>query len=189
MTFTWQERKFSKYHQNRKVMKMSSSKMTFLMLYPTWKWVQFTVLMKVVLLKQLLTKKTRKCTKRWACIWIPTLLLKCYIHYQSASLPSWHRLYEHTCTQRSFEWRELLLFSEEAANLTRTDGWAALETGDTVVMDNCGFHHGHFVDVEPVLPDLLADCGVGLIFQPPHSPEFNTFFMISKCSCNRSSAN
>ena len=68
--------------------------------------------------------------------------------------------------------RELLLFFEEAANLTRPDGSAVLERGDTVVMDNCGFHHGHFV--KSILTDLLADCGVRLIFQPPYSPEFNT---------------
>lgn len=68
--------------------------------------------------------------------------------------------------------QELLLFFEEAANLTRADGSAVIERGDTVIMDNCGFHHGHFV--EPILTALLADCGVRLLFQPPYSPEFNT---------------
>ena len=68
--------------------------------------------------------------------------------------------------------QELLLFFEEAANLTRADGSAVLERGDTVIMDNCGFHHGHFV--EPILTALLANCGVRLLFQPPYSPEFNT---------------
>ena len=42
--------------------------------------------------------------------------------------------------------RELLLIFEEAANLTRPDGSAVLERGDTVVMDNQDFHHGHFVE-------------------------------------------
>ena len=64
---------------------------------------------------------------------------------------------------------ELLLFFEEAVNLTRADGSAVLERGDTVIMDNCGFHHGQFV--EPILTALLADCAVRLFFQPPHSPE------------------
>ena len=67
---------------------------------------------------------------------------------------------------------ELLLFFEEAVNLTRADGSAVLERGDTVIMDNCGFHHGHLV--EPILTALLANCGVRLLFQPPYSPEFNT---------------
>ena len=43
--------------------------------------------------------------------------------------------------------QELLLFFEEAVNLTRADGSAVLERGDTVIMDNCGFHHGHFVEL------------------------------------------
>ena len=67
---------------------------------------------------------------------------------------------------------ELLLFFEEALNLTRADGSAVLERGETVIMDNCGFEHGHFV--EPILTALLANCGVRLLFQPPYSPEFNT---------------
>ncbi|PFX21910.1 hypothetical protein AWC38_SpisGene13593 [Stylophora pistillata] len=68
--------------------------------------------------------------------------------------------------------QELLLFFQEAVNLIRADGSAVLERGDTVIMDNCGFHHGHFV--EPILTTLLANCGVRLLFQPPYSPEFNT---------------
>ena len=47
-----------------------------------------------------------------------------------------------------------------------------LERSDAVIVDNCGFHHGHFV--EPILTALLANCGVRLLFQPPYSPEFNT---------------
>lgn len=68
--------------------------------------------------------------------------------------------------------QELLLFFEEAINLTRADGSAVLERGDTVIMDNCGFHHGNFV--EPVLTAMLNTYGVNLLFQPPYSPEFNT---------------
>ena len=66
----------------------------------------------------------------------------------------------------------LLLFFEEAVNLTRADGTAVLERGDTVILDNCGFHHGHFV--EPILREMLGECGVNLLFQPPYSPEFNS---------------
>lgn len=67
---------------------------------------------------------------------------------------------------------ELLNFFDEALQIEREDGSATLERGDCVIMDNCGFHHGRLV--EPVLRDMLADCGVRLIFQPPYSPDFNT---------------
>ena len=68
--------------------------------------------------------------------------------------------------------QELLLFFEEAVNLMRADGSAVPERGDTVIMDNCGFHHGHFV--EPLLNALLADCGGCLLLQLPYSTKFNT---------------
>ena len=67
--------------------------------------------------------------------------------------------------------QELLLFFEEAVNLTRADGLAVLERGNTVITDNCGFCNGHFL--EPILTALLANYGVRLLFQPPYSPEFN----------------
>ena len=67
---------------------------------------------------------------------------------------------------------ELLFFFEEVLNVTRADGSVILERGDTVIMDNCGFHRGHFT--EPVLREMLADCGVHVLFQPPYSPHFNT---------------
>ena len=67
---------------------------------------------------------------------------------------------------------ELLNFFDEVLQEQRADGSAVLERGDCVVMDNCGFHHGH--RIEPVLRGMLADCGVRLIFQPPYSPHFNT---------------
>ena len=66
----------------------------------------------------------------------------------------------------------LLRFFEEAVNLTRADGTAVLERGDTVILDSCGFHHGHFV--EPILREMLGECGVNLLCQPPYSPEFNS---------------
>lgn len=67
---------------------------------------------------------------------------------------------------------ELLLFFEEAVEINRRDGSTVLERGDSVVMDNCGFHHGHFA--EPLLTDMLNEYGVRLIFQPPYSPHLNT---------------
>ena len=69
---------------------------------------------------------------------------------------------------------ELLNFFDEALQLEREDGSAVLERGDCVIMpDNCGFYHARFV--EPVLRGMLEDCGVGLIYQPPYSPDFNTY--------------
>ena len=67
---------------------------------------------------------------------------------------------------------ELLTFFDEAHQLEREDGSATLERGDCVIMDNCGFHHARFV--EPILRNILADCGITLLFQPPYSPDFNT---------------
>ena len=67
---------------------------------------------------------------------------------------------------------QLLHFFEEAVEIQRPDGSVLLERGDCVVMDNCGFHHGLFVD--PVLRELLNDYGVQLIYQPPYSPDLNT---------------
>ena len=67
---------------------------------------------------------------------------------------------------------ELLNFFEDVVDVQRPDGSVVLERGDCVVMDNCGFHHGHFV--EPLLRDTLNEYGVQLIFQPPYSPHLNT---------------
>ncbi|KAL9962205.1 hypothetical protein ACROYT_G031287 [Oculina patagonica] len=67
---------------------------------------------------------------------------------------------------------ELLNFFNEALTIDRVDGSAILENGDLVVMDNCGFHHGHFV--EPLLRNILQDYGVELLFQPAYSPHLNT---------------
>ena len=68
---------------------------------------------------------------------------------------------------------QLLYFFEDAVEIQRPDGSVLLERGDCVVMDNCGFHHGLFV--EPVLRELLNDYGVQLIYQPPYSPHLNTW--------------
>lgn len=67
---------------------------------------------------------------------------------------------------------ELLLFFEEVLTMDNPDGSVVLERGDTVVMDNCGFHHGHFT--EGMLRDMYDKFGVCLLFQPPYCPHLNT---------------
>ena len=67
---------------------------------------------------------------------------------------------------------ELLLFFEEAVNITRRDGSVILERDDTIIMDNCPFHHGRFTEM--VLRNMLAEYGVNLLFQPAYSPHLNT---------------
>jgi len=41
---------------------------------------------------------------------------------------------------------ELLTFFDDALQVEREDGSVILECSDCVIMDNCGFHHGQFVD-------------------------------------------
>lgn len=41
---------------------------------------------------------------------------------------------------------ELLIFFEEAVEITKRDGSVLLERCDTVIMDNCPFHHGRFME-------------------------------------------
>jgi len=53
---------------------------------------------------------------------------------------------------------QLLHFFEDAGEIQRPDGSVLHERGDCVVMDNCGFHNGLFVD--PVLRELLNDYGI-----------------------------
>ena len=68
--------------------------------------------------------------------------------------------------------QELIAFFVDAIDHERACGTQILLEGDTVVMDNCGFHHGRLT--EPLLRELLSDKGIQLIYQPPYSPEFNT---------------
>lgn len=67
---------------------------------------------------------------------------------------------------------KMLIYFEEVLNLTRADGSVVLERGDTVILDNCGFHHGNFA--EPILRNKFAEYGVQLLFQPLYSPHLNT---------------
>ena len=66
---------------------------------------------------------------------------------------------------------ELLNFFAEALQ-EDIFGNPLLKDGDTVIVDNCGFHHARHV--EPVLRNMLAACRVNLIYQPPYHPQFNT---------------
>ena len=64
---------------------------------------------------------------------------------------------------------KLLNFLDECK---RVDGTTILENGDLVLMDNCGFHHGNFV--EPSLRDILQEHVISLLFQLAYSPHLNT---------------
>jgi len=67
---------------------------------------------------------------------------------------------------------ELLNFFHNALQVEWANGSAALEHGNVVVMDNCGFHHAHHI--EPLLQNMLNTCRIELIYQPPYSPHLNT---------------
>ena len=67
---------------------------------------------------------------------------------------------------------ELLNFFAEALQEEDLFGNPLLKDGDTVIMDNCGFHHARHV--EPVLRNMLAIRRVSLIYQPPYHPQYNT---------------
>ena len=66
----------------------------------------------------------------------------------------------------------MLDFFGDAMNDRNTLGNFFLQNGDTVVMDNCGFHHGR--QTEPNLRHLLGQRGVDLVFQPPYHPDLNS---------------
>ena len=68
--------------------------------------------------------------------------------------------------------QELISFFFDAVHHTRECGTYSILERDTVIMDNCGFHHARVV--EPLLHELLEDKGTHLVYQPPYSPEFNT---------------
>lgn len=63
---------------------------------------------------------------------------------------------------------ELISFFDNALECERDNGLPVFIEGDTLIMDNCGFHHAR--TTERVLRDMLADKGVSLLFQPPYSP-------------------
>ena len=67
---------------------------------------------------------------------------------------------------------ELLNFFAEALEEKGVLENPLLKPGDTVIMDNWGFHHARHV--EHALRNMLAQNGCTLLFQPPYHPEYNT---------------
>ena len=67
---------------------------------------------------------------------------------------------------------ELLNFFAEAIEEQDIFDNPMLKEGDTIVLDNCGFHHAQHV--EPVLRGMLANRGVRLVYPPPYHPAYNT---------------
>ena len=77
---------------------------------------------------------------------------------------------------------ELLNFFGDAIEQVDYFGNRMIKQGDTIVMDNCGFHHANHV--EPFLRNMLARCGARLVYQPPYHPQFNVcelWFHSLKC--------
>ena len=67
---------------------------------------------------------------------------------------------------------ELLNFFSEALEEKDVLENPVLKPGDTVIMDNCGFHHARHV--EPALTNMLAQNECTLLFQPPYHSVCNT---------------
>ena len=67
---------------------------------------------------------------------------------------------------------ELFNFFTKALEEEYFFGNPLLKVGDTVIMDNCGFHHARHV--EPVLRNMLAARCIALSYQPPCHPQYNT---------------
>ena len=77
---------------------------------------------------------------------------------------------------------EFLRFFEEAYNSVNPNtGRLSLEVVDTIVMDNCPFHHN---DGERMLREFLEDLNIELVFMPAYSPDFNpTEYVFGKMKC------
>lgn len=58
---------------------------------------------------------------------------------------------------------ELLFFFEEVVGIIRWDGFVIFEWGDIVIMDNCFFYYGRFIEM--VLRNMFVEYGVNLLFQ------------------------
>ncbi|CAC5365500.1 unnamed protein product [Mytilus coruscus] len=61
---------------------------------------------------------------------------------------------------------------EKAIEELNRFGNYCLRPGDTVAMDNCGFHHSRFA--ENTLRIILGHRHVNLLYQPPYHPDLNT---------------
>lgn len=86
----------------------------------------------------------------------PAIEFQCYASNANYTLNLLHLVYgvDHfdilRCPSNGME---PLNFFSEALSINRVDGSTILENGDVVIMDNCGFNHGHFA--EPLLQDIL----------------------------------
>ena len=67
---------------------------------------------------------------------------------------------------------ELIHFIEQCLQQRDFYGNPKIKRGDTIVMDNCGMHHGRLAT--ELLDDLANLYGFRVIYQPPYSPDFNT---------------
>ncbi|XP_070577463.1 uncharacterized protein [Ptychodera flava] len=65
---------------------------------------------------------------------------------------------------------EFIRYFTEATTAFTDDGEAALNPGDTVVVDNAPIHHHEPGDH---VRNLLDDIGVEIVFLPTYSPDFN----------------
>ena len=67
---------------------------------------------------------------------------------------------------------ELIHFIEQCLQQRDFYDNPKIKRGDTIVMDNCGMHHGRLAT--ELLDDLANLYGFRVIYQPPYSPDFNT---------------
>lgn len=66
----------------------------------------------------------------------------------------------------------LVLFFLDVLREVDQQGYPLLAAVDTVIMDNCGFHHGRLTQNH--LTQIFHFFGIDLLFQPPYRPELNT---------------
>ena len=62
------------------------------------------------------------------------------------------------------------------------DGRPCPVAGNTIVMDNCPFHHD---DGKHVLHEFFEDLNIELVFMPTYNPDFNpTEYVFRKMKCS-----
>lgn len=83
---------------------------------------------------------------------------------------------------------EMLNFLDECLQQRDIYDNPKVKRGDTIVMDNCGMHHGRLAT--EMLNDLSNMYGIRFIYQPPYSPDYNTCefcFRSMKCQLRKNS--
>ncbi len=60
----------------------------------------------------------------------------------------------------------------EAVEQVDVFGGSVIKAGDVIVMDNCSFHQGNFVELS--LCNILQERDLCLMCQPPYHPCYNT---------------